>query len=431
MLLVLMAGVPTRVMAQNLSNDATLSALAVSPKDITGFDPGRAFYEVGVASTVTRATVMATAADANAAVAITPEDADDETGGHQVDLSAGRNAVTVTVTAEDGVTTRDYTVSVNRGVTALTGWKAVDDLDGLIAAGNNSPKGIWSDGATIWVSDDEDAKLYAYRMSDGARDDAKDFDTLSDAGNNNPFGIWSDGATMWVSDTEDAKLYAYRMSDGARDDAKDFNTLSDAGNNFPTGIWSDGATMWVSDNAGKLYAYEISYEISHEMFYGRRDSAKDFDTLRAADHYFPSGIWSDGTTMWVGNDSAKKLYAYRMSDRARDDAKDFDTLRAAGNNSPTGIWSDGRDHVGRGHRPQGLLLQRPGLHSPQQVLADGGRGRYDGPVLHGEAVPPAVGGGDRHHHRPRRHRPHPGRDHADLLHHHLERRADGDGDGGR
>ena len=189
----------------------------------------------------------------------------------------------------------------------------------------------------MWVSDTEDAKLYAYRMSDGARDSAKDFDTLSAAGNNNPFAIWSDGATMWVSDSEDAKLYAYRMSDGARDSAKDFDTLRDAGNNSPTGIWSDGATMWVSDDVGKLYAYEMSYG----MFYGTRDSAKDFDTLRDAGHYFPSGIWSDGTTMWVANDSAKKLYAYRMSDRARDSAKDFDTLRAAGNNSPTGIWSDG------------------------------------------------------------------------------------------
>ena len=35
--------------------------------------------------------------------------------GHQMDLSEGRNPVTITVTAEDN-TTQDYTVSVNRGV---------------------------------------------------------------------------------------------------------------------------------------------------------------------------------------------------------------------------------------------------------------------------------------------------------------------------
>ena len=148
-------------------------SLTVSPRDIIGFDRDRGSYEVGVASMVTRATVSATAADAAATVSITPDDVDGVTDGHQVDLSAGRNAVTVTVTAEDGVTTMDYTVSVNRGVTALTGWKAVDDLDGLIAAGNDAPQGIWSDGTTMWVSDVGTGKLYAYRLSDGARDAAK------------------------------------------------------------------------------------------------------------------------------------------------------------------------------------------------------------------------------------------------------------------
>ena len=190
-------GLSSTVMAQTPSDDASLSALTVSPRDITGFDPGRTSYEVGVASMVTRATVSATAADAAATVSITPDDVDGVTDGHQVDLSAGRNAVTVTVTAEDGVTTMDYTVSVNRGVTALTGWKAVDDLDGLIAAGNDAPQGIWSDGTTMWVSDVGTGKLYAYRLSDGARDAAKDFDTLIAAGNENPTGLWSDGTTMW------------------------------------------------------------------------------------------------------------------------------------------------------------------------------------------------------------------------------------------
>ena len=42
------------------SNDATLSALSVSEKDIIGFDGGRTSYEVGVDSTVTQVTVLST-----------------------------------------------------------------------------------------------------------------------------------------------------------------------------------------------------------------------------------------------------------------------------------------------------------------------------------------------------------------------------------
>ena len=156
--------------AQTLSDDATLSALSVSPRDIIGFDADRTSYEVGVDPTVTTATVSATASHARASVTFHPADADDFTPGHSVALSAGRNLVTVTVTAEDGTTMEDYTVSVNRGVTDAKGWQAGADLDGMIAAGNNFPLGIWSDRTTMWVADSFDDMLYAYRLSDGTRD---------------------------------------------------------------------------------------------------------------------------------------------------------------------------------------------------------------------------------------------------------------------
>ena len=318
--------------AQTPSADATLSALGVSPKDIIGFDGARRSYEVGVASTVEQATVTATANDSGASVAYSGTDADASTNGYQVDLSAGRNVVTVTVTAEDGATTLDYTVSVNLGVADAYGWKAVDDLDGLIAADNNSPYGIWSDGTTMWVADGTDGKIYAYN-TDGTRDSDKDFDTLAAEGNTNPISIWSDGTTMWVADNGDDKIYAYN-TDGTLDNTKEFNTLDAAGNIAPRGIWSDGTTMWVADNGDdKIYAYRMSDQA--------RDSVKDFNTLTAAGNTTPFGIWSDDTTMWVADFDDDKLYAYRMSDQARDSVKDFNTLTAAGNNTPFGIWSDG------------------------------------------------------------------------------------------
>ena len=38
----------------------------------------------------------------------------------------------------------------------------------------------------------------------------------------------------------------------------DFNTLHLAGNNSPWGVWSDGTTMWVIDNSDdKIYAYNL------------------------------------------------------------------------------------------------------------------------------------------------------------------------------
>ena len=201
---------------QTSSTDATLSALTVDSTSVPGFDSDTTSYQYGVASTVTQVTIGATTTHASATVGFSGTDADSATSGHQIDLSAGRNSVTVTVTAQDTTTTKAYTVSVNRGVTTAYGWKVVDDFDTLDAAGNDAPYGIWSDGATIWVSNVTTAKLYAYSMSTKARDSSKDFDTLSAAGNTTPTGIWSNQTTMWVSDVTTAKVYAYSMSTKAR-----------------------------------------------------------------------------------------------------------------------------------------------------------------------------------------------------------------------
>ena len=113
------------------------------------------------------------------------------------------------------------------------------DFDTLKAAGNTSPFGIWSDGTTMWVADYPfllrgSPKIYAYSMSNKARESAKNFDTLGAAGNTSPFGIWSDGTTMWVADSADEKIYAYSIATKARDRAKDFDTLKAAGNRHPS-----------------------------------------------------------------------------------------------------------------------------------------------------------------------------------------------------
>ena len=225
------------------------------------------------------------------------------------------------------------TVRVSGPTSGAFSRNSAEDFDGLDAAGNDSPEGIWSDGTTMWVADSSDSKMYAYNISNKARVSSKDFDTLDSAGNDSPTGIWSDGATMWVADSSDDKIYAYNMSDQARVSSKDFDTLDSAGNGRPEGIWSDGATMWVADSSDdKIYAYNMSDQA--------RVSSKDFDTLEDAENDHAAGIWSDGATMWVADYSDDKIYAYNMSDQARVSSKDFDTLEDAENDHAAGIWSD-------------------------------------------------------------------------------------------
>ena len=308
-----------------ISDDRTLSALTVRPKDIIGFDAERDSYQLGVDSTVTRATVTATANHPGARVTFTPPDASSGTPGHQVDLSAGRNPVTVTVTAEDG-TTQDYTVSINRGVAGDYGWNAGNDLDGLATTTDNQPTGIAEHNGIFWVSSLFSSNVLAYQR-DGSRLPSRDF---TSSANSDRYYLWTDGQTIWVTDFATHRLYAYRLSDGMRQESKDIEPHTDNGN--LAGIWSDGTTMWVADNIDhKLYAYSLDG--------GVRQESQEFDLDSSNDQ--SRGIWSNGNTVWVVDRTDVKLYAYALQNGDRQAGRDFNTLNAAGNETPLDITSGG------------------------------------------------------------------------------------------
>ena len=105
-----------------LSSDATLSDLTLSGIDFDatdfpffdppGFDETVTSYVGSVANSVTQTTVTATTRHSSATYAVKLGGVTDADG--TVSLAVGRNVITVEVTAEDGETTRTYTVTVTR-----------------------------------------------------------------------------------------------------------------------------------------------------------------------------------------------------------------------------------------------------------------------------------------------------------------------------
>jgi hypothetical protein len=87
------------------STDATLSSLTVSAGALTpAFDPNITSYTSSVANGISGVTVTAVANHAGAKVA----------GAGVVSLSVGENKITVTVTAEDNVTKKEYVITMTR-----------------------------------------------------------------------------------------------------------------------------------------------------------------------------------------------------------------------------------------------------------------------------------------------------------------------------
>ena len=75
------------------------------------------------------------------------------------------------------------------------------------------------------------------------------------------------------------------------------------GSILPGGLYSNGSTIWVADESGdRVHAYGLRTK--------KREHENDFDALSAAGNNDPYGLWSSGSVMWVGDWIDDKIYAY-------------------------------------------------------------------------------------------------------------------------
>ena len=113
---------------------------------------------------------------------------------------------------------------------------------------------------------------------------------------------------------------------------RDIESL-DPDNELPTGIWSDGGTLWVIENsasgADRVFAYDL--------LTGERQQDAEFEL--ESRNRFSHGIWSDGEIVWVADSGQDQLFAYALETRERDEAREIEL--AERNRDPRGIWSDG------------------------------------------------------------------------------------------
>ena len=96
----------------SVSHEAALTALSLSGVDIGTFSGATTAYTASVGHDTRSTTVTATASHAKASVSVSS--GGELSAGPEVSLEEGVNEITVTVTAEDGTTTRTYTVTVVR-----------------------------------------------------------------------------------------------------------------------------------------------------------------------------------------------------------------------------------------------------------------------------------------------------------------------------
>ena len=105
--------------AESSSTDATLSALTLSGIDFGTFDSTTTSYTATVANSVPETTVTPTVNQSGASYIVKLGGVEDEDG--EISLAVGSNVIVIEVTAEDGITTQTYTVTVTREESTLRG----------------------------------------------------------------------------------------------------------------------------------------------------------------------------------------------------------------------------------------------------------------------------------------------------------------------
>ncbi len=244
---------------------------------------------------------------------------------------------------------------------AGSGWEFFPDGTGS-AAIFGAPTGITSDGRNLYVADTESNKIRKVVIAtavtttlagSGSQDD--DDGTGMAASFFSPSGITGDGTNLYVSDTNNHKIRKIVIATGV------VTTLAGSGFGggvdgtgtaasffFPRGIISDGTNLYIADtNNHKIRKIVIATGVVTTLA-GSGSIGYADGTGEAATFSHPSGITRDGANLYVadsGNQKIRKIViatgvVTTLAGGGLGTSADG-TGEAASFNHPSGITSDG------------------------------------------------------------------------------------------
>ena len=217
------------------------------------------------------------------------------------------------------------------------------------------PQGIWGDSNYLWVVDNRTKGVYALDRDDFDAGKltlshpflvAADFyfqtptesllgtDVFEPFSYYQPTSVYHDGTTLWVSEDRTGTLMAYGLENGVRDAPKDISLAHDGCDNIATGMWGDGTSLWVgvvptNNTTGCRWWRMLKINLASSQI------TQPFGFTVPNTLSGRGDIWSDGTTMWVHTDS--KIVAYNLANGNRRTAFDIDI----DDHQAEGMWSDG------------------------------------------------------------------------------------------
>ena len=199
---------PDQQLPEPASSDATLNGLTLSGVNIGTFASATTGYTASVANDVTQTTVTPTTNDGGASYVIKLDGAADEDG--TVSLAVGSNAIAVKVTAEDGNTTRTYTVTVTRAAPSLSADATLRNL--ALSGIDFGAFDQATTGYTASVASDVRQTTVSPTTNDGGATYAIKLDGVADADGVIPLAVGTNVITVEVTAEDGSADKTYKVT---------------------------------------------------------------------------------------------------------------------------------------------------------------------------------------------------------------------------
>ena len=179
-------------------------------------------------------------------------------------------------------------------------WNVTRDIEAL-HPDNELPTGIWSDGETLWVLENAASgadRVFAYDLVTGERTPEAEFEL--ERRNRFAHGIWSDGELVWVADSGQDLLFAYRLATGERLEGPRYR-IRRTQPRPARNLVRRAHDLRRRQRRGRAVRLPARDRRAARRLFARQAQPEPF-----------AGIWSDGLTLWVSDDGAKRIFAYRI-----------------------------------------------------------------------------------------------------------------------
>jgi len=197
-----------------------------------------------------------------------------------------------------------------------------DNPVGILAKFNH-PSGITNDGSNLYVADTLNNRIRKIALATGAVSTlagstlgfVDSTPTSIAATFNQPWGITTDGTNLYVADTNNQLVRQIVISTayvttlaGTRAVGSNNGAGASATFDYPRGITTDGTNLYVADTTNQLIRQIVIFTKAVSTLAGTAGNSGAVDaTGTSASFYDPSGLTTDGTSLYVADTSNKKI----------------------------------------------------------------------------------------------------------------------------